>query len=68
MFWACTRFMKVIEPFGGKTIPFYEKFFLGGERSIRGFEIYTLGPRDKNGYDPRRHQIACLSIWNTPSR
>lgn len=38
-----------IEPFGGKTIPLYEKFFLGGERSIRGFEVYTLGPRDKNG-------------------
>ncbi|HEX7502959.1 MAG TPA: BamA/TamA family outer membrane protein, partial [Acidobacteriota bacterium] len=36
-------------PFGGKGIPFYEKYFLGGERSIRGFDIYTLGPRDKNG-------------------
>jgi len=36
-------------PFGGKGIPFYEKFFMGGERSIRGFDIYTLGPRDKNG-------------------
>ena len=41
--------MRSIEPFGGKTIPLYEKFFLGGERSIRGFEVYTLGPRDKNG-------------------
>ncbi|MEI6614412.1 MAG: outer membrane protein assembly factor BamA [Chrysiogenales bacterium] len=40
---------EAIEPFGGKAIPFYEKFFLGGERSIRGFEIYTLGPRDSNG-------------------
>ncbi len=38
-----------LEPFGGRGIPFYEKFFLGGERSIRGFDIYTLGPRDKNG-------------------
>jgi outer membrane protein insertion porin family len=40
---------EAIEPFGGKAIPFYEKYFLGGERSIRGFEIYTLGPRDANG-------------------
>ena len=40
---------EAIEPFGGKVIPFYEKFFLGGERSIRGFDVYTLGPRDKNG-------------------
>jgi outer membrane protein insertion porin family len=38
-----------LEAFGGKGIPFYEKFFLGGERSIRGFDIYNLGPRDKNG-------------------
>jgi outer membrane protein insertion porin family len=38
-----------IEPFGGKTIPSYEKFFLGGERSIRGFEVYTISPRNKNG-------------------
>lgn len=38
-----------LETFGGRAIPFYEKFFLGGERSIRGFDIYTLGPRDKNG-------------------
>jgi outer membrane protein insertion porin family len=38
-----------LEAFGGKGIPFYEKFFLGGERSIRGFDIYNLGPRDKSG-------------------
>jgi len=40
---------EVIEPFGGKVIPFYEKFFLGGERSIRGFETFTIGPRGSNG-------------------
>jgi outer membrane protein insertion porin family len=40
---------ETIEPFGGKPIPFYEKFFLGGERSIRGFETYTLGPRNAYG-------------------
>jgi outer membrane protein insertion porin family len=38
-----------LEPFGGKGIPFYEKFFMGSERSIRGFDIYTIGPRDSNG-------------------
>jgi outer membrane protein insertion porin family len=44
-----------IQPFGvdasgaDRVIPFYEKFFLGGERSIRGFEIYTIGPRNANG-------------------
>jgi len=38
-----------IHPFGGKVVPFYEKYYLGGERSIRGFEIYTLGPRNAYG-------------------
>ncbi len=38
-----------ITPFGGKVIPFYERYFLGGERSVRGFEIYTLGPRNAYG-------------------
>ncbi|HUU04514.1 MAG TPA: outer membrane protein assembly factor BamA [Patescibacteria group bacterium] len=38
-----------LAPFGGRATPFYERFFLGGERSIRGFDIYNLGPRDKNG-------------------
>jgi outer membrane protein insertion porin family len=39
-----------IKPFGGSAIPVWEKFFLGGERSIRGYNIYTIGPRDENGY------------------
>jgi outer membrane protein insertion porin family len=38
-----------VQPFGDKDVPPYEKFYLGGERSIRGFDIYTLGPRDKAG-------------------
>ncbi|MCK4889512.1 MAG: BamA/TamA family outer membrane protein, partial [Candidatus Aminicenantes bacterium] len=36
--------------FGENPVPFYEKFYLGGERSIRGFDIMRLGPRDVNGY------------------
>ena len=33
----------------GSQIPFWERFYLGGERSIRGYEIYTIGPRDASG-------------------
>jgi outer membrane protein insertion porin family len=45
-----------VVPFGAdddgddRVLPFYEKFFLGGERSIRGFDIYRIGPKDPEGY------------------
>jgi outer membrane protein insertion porin family len=32
----------------GSKVPFWEKFYLGGERSVRGYEIYTIGPRSEN--------------------
>lgn len=35
--------------FGDSDVPIYEKFFLGGEQSIRGYDIYRLGPRNENG-------------------
>jgi outer membrane protein insertion porin family len=35
--------------FGGREIPFYERYYLGGERSIRGFDIYQIGPRNAQG-------------------
>jgi outer membrane protein insertion porin family len=35
----------------GSQIPYWEKFFLGGERSIRGYEVYSIGPISENGYN-----------------
>lgn len=32
--------------YGGKKIPIYEKFFLGGMYSIRGFVTRSIGPKD----------------------
>jgi outer membrane protein insertion porin family len=40
---------QAVIPFGGSTIPYYEKIFLGGEYSVRGFDIYKVGPRNENG-------------------
>jgi outer membrane protein insertion porin family len=34
---------------GDTEIPFWERFFLGGERNVRGYEIYTIGPRSAEG-------------------
>jgi outer membrane protein insertion porin family len=41
----------IIEPYGGKETPIYEKFFVGGLYSVRGFEYGEAGPVDQNG-DP----------------
>ncbi len=36
---------------GSATVPYWEKAFLGGERSIRGYEVYSIGPRNESGYN-----------------
>jgi len=39
-----------IRPLGDTVdVPFWEKIYLGGERNIRGYEIYSIGPRSVNG-------------------
>jgi outer membrane protein insertion porin family len=37
------------QPFGESAVPFWERIYLGGERSIRGYDIYTIGPRSEEG-------------------
>lgn len=41
----------IIDPYGGKETPIYEKFFVGGLFTVRGFEYGEAGPVDQNG-DP----------------
>jgi outer membrane protein insertion porin family len=36
-------------PYGGQEVPIYEKFFVGGLNTVRGFEYGTAGPVDRNG-------------------
>jgi outer membrane protein insertion porin family len=37
-----------IAPYGSTTqLPIYERLYLGGEYSMRGFDIRTVGPRDE---------------------
>jgi outer membrane protein insertion porin family len=38
----------MISPYGGKTLPIYEKFFVGGINTVRGFEYGKAGPVDIN--------------------
>jgi outer membrane protein insertion porin family len=49
--WSLGMDVARLEGYNGENVPFYERFYLGGARSVRGFETYSLGPRDADG-DP----------------
>jgi outer membrane protein insertion porin family len=34
--------------YNGKELPFFKNFFAGGNTSVRGYNISSLGPRDSN--------------------
>jgi len=38
-----------VEALEDSSIPFWERYFLGGERSIRGYDVYSIGPRSELG-------------------
>ncbi|HPP05805.1 MAG TPA: outer membrane protein assembly factor BamA [Syntrophorhabdaceae bacterium] len=52
-FWDSTCLVKgtigAIRPYGGRQLPIYEKFFVGGLDSVRGFKFGEAGPLDSEG-------------------
>jgi outer membrane protein insertion porin family len=38
-----------VEGYDGKDVPIYERFFVGGINTIRGFEYGEAGPKDETG-------------------
>jgi len=38
----------IVKGMKGHAVPYWERFFLGGEQSVRGYDFYTIGPRDEN--------------------
>jgi outer membrane protein insertion porin family len=39
----------IIKPMRGVAIPYYDRYRLGGERSLRGFQYYSILPRTAQG-------------------
>ncbi len=35
-----------VQSYGGRDVPIYERYFLGGINSIRGFQTRSVGPKD----------------------
>jgi outer membrane protein insertion porin family len=35
---------RAIKGYGGKGVPPYSRFYMGGENDVRGFDIYSIGP------------------------
>jgi outer membrane protein insertion porin family len=52
-FWDSTFMVRgtvgSIWPYGRRNLPVYEKFFVGGINSIRGFKYGEAGPKDEEG-------------------
>ncbi len=40
-----------VQSYGGRDVPIYEKYFLGGINTIRGFETRSIGPKDPDTDD-----------------
>jgi outer membrane protein insertion porin family len=49
--WSVGMDVARLKGYDGEAVPFYERFYLGGARSVRGFDTYSLGPEDADG-DP----------------
>ncbi|MBI5638324.1 MAG: outer membrane protein assembly factor BamA [Nitrospinae bacterium] len=41
--------IKYAGSYGGKTLPLFEHYFMGGPYDLRGFTFADVGPRDTNG-------------------
>ena len=42
----------VVEALNGDTVPFYDRFYLGGMYSLRGFEYRSISPREPGYAEP----------------
>lgn len=43
-------------------VPFFDRYFLGGPQTLRGFEFRTVGPKDANGVEIGGNTYGFLSL------
>ncbi len=70
--WGTTFFLRgtagSIEQYGGEKIPIYERFFIGGITTVRGFRFGEAGPKDELTEDVigGKHELIFNSEWIFP--
>ena len=50
------------EGYGGDTLPSFERYFMGGPTSLRGFTIQDIGPKDIRGNPVGGNQALILNL------
>lgn len=59
------RFLgEYVQAYGGSTLPFFDRFYIGGETTIRGFDIRSISPlaiTSTPQYDPNGKPIIDLN-------
>lgn len=66
--WAQSYRFGVAEPFGGQQLIFQNRFFAGGEYSVRGYDRDSLGPREQLGSITRPIGGEALMVLNQELR
>lgn len=50
-----------IMPYGGQRVPYYDRFFLGGPQTLRGYDFRAVGPKDSKGEPIGGNSVARLT-------
>ncbi len=66
--WGLKGAFGMVEPYGGKRVPLDEKFFVGGDFSVRGYSYGYAGPLDPNIKEPvgAKKQVLFSTELNVP--
>jgi len=53
--------LRTVDSYGSEEVPIFDRLFLGGPRSLRGFEYRDISPRDsKNDNEPYGGKSSCF--------
>ena len=54
--------------YGDTPLPFFKNFYVGGVNSLRGFKVFTVGPKDVQRQPARRQHASSSATPSSCSR